>query len=161
MAEGEFIFGGRRWKYRQMDALTQIEVVSRLFSVGEALKEIVPLAFKFQDKMKAAGSPAADKGAETVGKIEAMWDLVGPVAKAIGKMPREDKQFVINSCLALVEVEESNGKGWFPIFDAGTERFMYQDMRNDGALVLTVTLRVLGGALGNFFGSFLRSFTEL
>lgn len=160
-----FSVGSEVFTARAMSGLDQIEVVSRLMSVGEALKEIFPkaMAFAQREKSAAAGGEdaGADKAQQTIEKIEAVWDLAGPVAKAIAKMPSEDKQFVINTCLKLIDKKEDGGTGWSPIFDEASGRFMYQEYKNDGAFQLIATLRVLAVALGPFFRTFLQSFAVL
>ena len=46
----QFTIGDEKFTARQMNGLDQIEVVSRLMSVGEALKEILPKAMEFARK---------------------------------------------------------------------------------------------------------------
>lgn len=168
----QFTIGDEKFTARQMNGLDQIEVVSRLMSVGEALKEILPKAMEFAFSEKGAkaleesAAPAADgsnplKVEATIKKAEALWGLVGPVAKAIAKMSSEDKQFVIKTCMKLIDRAEDGDRGWSPIYDADADRFMFREYANDGAFQLTATLRVIGASMGPFFRTFLQGFGRL
>ncbi len=169
----QFTIGDEKFTARQMNGLDQIEVVSRLMSVGEALKEILPKAMEFAFSEKGAkaleesAAPAAPDASNplkveaTIKKAEALWGLVGPVAKAIAKMSSEDKQFVIKTCMKLIDRAEEGDRGWSPIYDADADRFMFREYANDGAFQLTATLRVIGASMGPFFRTFLQGFGRL
>ena len=171
----KFTIGNDKFMVRQMSGLDQIEVVSRLMSVGEALKEILPKAmeFAFSEKGAKALAESADpvtdaapadsslKAEATIKKAEALWGLVGPVAKAIAKMSSEDKAFVITTCMKLIDKAEDGDRGWSPIYDPDSDRFMYREYATDGAFQLTATLRVIGASMGPFFRTFLQGFGGL
>lgn len=174
----QFNIGNDKFMVRQMSGLDQIEVVSRLMSVGEALKEILPKAMEFAFSEKGAKAlaegaaptdPAAAavdmanplKAEATIKKAEALWGLVGPVAKAIAKMSSEDKAFVIKTCMKLIDKAEEGDRGWSPIYDPDSDRFMFREYANDGAFQLTATLRVIGASMGPFFRTFLQGFGRL
>lgn len=166
----QFKIGDDVFTARTMSGLDQIEVVSRLMSVGEALKEILPKAIQFamREKTEKDMAPKIDeapsvgltpeKADATIKKVEAMWDLAGPVAKAIAKMPSEDKQFVITTCMKLIDRRLEGDAGWAPIYDPDAGMFMFREYATDGAFQLLASVRVLGVALGPFFRTALQSF---
>ena len=169
----EFTIGERRFRFGAIDCFEQIEIVGRLMEVGDTVKELIPRGLEFLDASRKTDTAAAEaaqsadpesadkaKVARIANRIEAIWDLVGPVAKTIGGMKPEDKRFVIEAALKVTQFKDQSGE-WGDIWNAEAGMFQYAEFKSDGPLVLMITLRVLGGALNGFFDIALPAFVAL
>ena len=165
---GEFEFKGNTFRFSQMDGIQQIECLSRLLSVGDALKEVLPKALDFARSRKKAPSPAGvGEGMQqdiSPELIATLWDLAGPLARAVAALKPEDKAYLIREAMKLVEIKGENDSGWFKVFnaDAGpVGMYQYDWLRSDGAAILVITTRVLGGTLAGFFNIAPQAFVRL
>ncbi len=165
---GEFEFKGNIFRFGQMDAIQQIECLSRLLSVGDALKEVLPKALEFARNRKNGSSPdGGGRGTQqevSPELIATLWDLAGPLARAVAALKSEDKAYLIREAMKLVEIKGENSTGWFKVFnaDAGpVGMYQYDWLRTDGAAVLVITTRVLGGTLASFFNIAPQAFARL
>ncbi|MCX5516235.1 hypothetical protein C3941_19795 [Kaistia algarum] len=127
----EFEVGGIAYKSRKMDAFQQFHVARKLTpAVAPFMQSLAP--------MLAAGAGLGD-------------DLVGammPLMQAIAAMPAEDCDFVIQSCLAVVDRQQSGGAGWSPVFNRDAKRMMFEDI--DMPQMLAITVRVIQDNVGSF-----------
>jgi len=132
----EFQIGDHTYRSGQMDARMQFHVMRRLATVLDALKDMP--------------RPAAPKDGEdaVVEKTEADWlEAIAPLAKAIGRMPEDDVDYVLDSCMSICE--RQSGNGWAKIWNMQVKRSMFSDI--DMAVTLQITLRVLQESFAGFF----------
>ncbi|WP_024904462.1 phage tail assembly chaperone [Robbsia andropogonis] len=117
---------GQGYRIGRLDVKRQFHVARRLApllaGLGGALKN------------------SADK--DSVGFSE----LVAPIAEALSKMSDEDTDYVIDSCLSVVQ--RQSGNAWAPVMARGGG-MMFSDIELSEMLRLTVA--VIQGSLGGFF----------
>lgn len=129
-------------KYRtgRLDARRQFHVVRRL----------APVISSLTDLAKDLPGLLADPDKRQDGQDMPTDDLLaalGPLADAIASMSDTDADYVINSCLAVVERQQPSG-GWAKIMVGDALQFEDLDM----AAMLRLTFAVLEDNLGGFFG---------
>lgn len=120
---------GHRYRVEKMNALTQLHVARRL---GPALL-VVGISL---ETLRA-------------GMRIHIGDLIasaGPVMEVVSKMPEEDFNYVLFSCLRVVRRQQ--GEAWAPLVDAQGQRLMFADL--DFVALLGLAIEVLKENLGNF-----------
>lgn len=145
-ASNEVTVMGNSYKLGRMDAMTQFHCTRRLAAVlasmGESFKEL-------QDR---GGAKALLHEAVTDGDVKPdVYRLMKPVLAAIGAMSDDDAEFVVNSCLKVVERGVGGDRGWAKVMQADV--LMYQDIQMPAMLALT--FHVLRTNLASFFFEFL------
>jgi len=123
--------GGHTYRVGKLDAMRQFHVTRRLLPILTTLGLTA-------DKLKGV---AAD-----VAKDDALLLVAGPVADIIAKMPNEDVDYVIQTCLSVVR--RKDGERWAPVL-AGVH-FQYQDITMPTMVKLTI--EVVRENMGGFFG---------
>lgn len=122
----EFSVNGFDYRSSKMDALTQLHVVRRLSPVIGALRDF------------AAGGADAAKA----------LDVLEPVAMVAARLPDEDVNYIVNSCLSTVQRKQDGDRGWANIWNASAKRPLFEDI---GMVeMLTISGHVIMDALGNF-----------
>lgn len=114
--------GGQQYRIGRLDAKKQFHVARRL----------APLL--------------AGLGGALQGESKGFTQLVTPIAEALSKMSDEDTDYVIDTCLAVVQRQSNNQWASVMVRNGG---LMFQDI--DMAQMLQLTVAVVQGNLGNFF----------
>ncbi|MFJ6322260.1 MULTISPECIES: phage tail assembly chaperone [unclassified Rhizobium] len=122
----EFSVNGIKYRSGVMDAMTEFHVTRRLS----------PIIGSFRGMM--------DK------KIE---DGIGVIADVLAKMSNEDAEFIISSCMNVVEREEAGGRGWAKAWSPKAAKPMYDDITM--AVMIQIVFAVLGTVIGPFFDALL------
>lgn len=124
MSSLEFDHKGQTYRAGKLDAMRQFHVTRRL----------APL---LPDLAKAGITPGA------TGDVTAILE---PLAKAVAAMPDADAEYVLNTCLSVVERKQAAG-GWAKVMTGG--QLMFEDI--DMAAMLVVAWEVLRHNLSGFF----------
>lgn len=114
--------GGQQYRIGRLDAKKQFHVARRL----------APLL--------------AGLGGALQAESKEFVQLVAPIADALSKMSDEDTDYVIDTCLAVVQRRQNNQWASVVVRNGG---LMFQDI--DMAQMLQLTVAVIQGNLGNFF----------
>ncbi|NTG00110.1 hypothetical protein G6L30_08250 [Agrobacterium rhizogenes] len=120
----EFEINGVKYRSGTMDAMTQFHVVRRLGPIFDDLKDLLDH------------------------KVEKGFAIV---AQAISKISDTDAEYVISSCMAVVQREQSGGTGWANVWSVQAKRPMFDDI--DMPSMLRIVFAVIGGAIVPFFGA--------
>lgn len=122
---------GHNYKVGTLDAFKQFHVARRVMPI---LAQIGINAAKLQDMGKLSKS---EQGFDAI---------LGPVSDVVAKMPEEDVNYILHSCLAVCKREQPDGR-WAPVFVRG--QLMFEDLGMQGMLRLTIT--TIRENLGSFF----------
>lgn len=129
----EFEVAGTAYKSRKMDAFQQFHIARKLTpAVAPFMHSLAPLL---------AISSGAVQPADMV-------DALMPLMQAIAAMPTEDCDFVIHSCLAVVDRQQPGGLGWAPLFNREAKRMMFDDI--DMPQMMAITARVIQDNVASF-----------
>jgi hypothetical protein len=71
-----------------------------------------------------------------------------PLAEALQRMSDADSEYIINSCLAVVERKSGNGAASWAKLRASNGSFMFDDI--DAMVMVSLTIAVIKDKLGNF-----------
>jgi hypothetical protein len=131
-------------KYRtggKLSAFEQFHVFRKLTPVISGLIE----SFSTHKTAREKAGPNGE--AEAIDKE--FWSAVGPVAKAISEMSKEDSEYVLQTCLKAVQ-RFAPPNSWVNL-TTPQGHMMFEDV--DLGSMLQLTYAVLEDNLGNFFRS--------
>lgn len=117
---------GKKYRVGRLPAMKQFHILRRLVGVMGGLTGLA--------------------SAQGAGKLDPFAALE-PLAEGLASMPDEDAEYVINGCLAVVELEQSAG-GWSKVVQKGV--LMFEDL--DMPTMLFLAWKVLQHNLSDFFG---------
>jgi hypothetical protein len=123
MSSLEFTHAGQNYKAGKLDAMRQFHVMRRL---APLLPELAGAG------LKPGGDPLA---------------ILEPLARIVSTMQDADVEYVLNSCMAVVERQQSGG-AWAKI-QAAPGALMFPDI--DMAAMLAIAWQVLQHNLSGFF----------
>lgn len=129
-----FTVGAHIYQAGKMAAMTQFHVARRLTPIVSALVRSVPSAAMQGDKVDLA-------------KIDPL-QMLGPIADILSKMPDEDSEYILNSCLEACQRKMPGDAGWGPVKMKGSP-VQYADI--DLPAMLQISWKVIQENLGNFF----------
>lgn len=125
----EIEINGKQYQLRKLPPLVQFHVMRRLapvlMALGESASDQLLTELKSMDLLKA----------------------LKPVSDMIATMPDSEVEYVINTCLEVVDRKADQGVGWSKI-QAQPGVMMYADI--DITMMLKLTAAVVQDNLGNF-----------
>ncbi|MNJ74998.1 hypothetical protein D3C77_720210 [compost metagenome] len=80
-----------------------------------------------------------------------MAEVMGPFADGVAAMPDETAEFILGTCLAVVQRKQ--GERWMPVWSGSQGTCMFDDM--DLGVMLQLTFRVIKESLGPFISGML------
>lgn len=125
----EIPIGSDFYRVGTLDAFKQFHVARRLASVFFALGSV-------KSKMSALASPDEDS---LLGAFE-------PVAQALGGLSNEDSEYVLKTCLTVVQKKQ--GDAWANVM-ASNGALMFQDL--DMKTMMQLVVAVIQENMGSFF----------
>jgi len=134
----DFTHAGVQYQAGKLDAVRQFHVARRL----------APFLPKFVAAAHLPGLAAAAAGQGASLNPDVMAAVLGPLAKSIAEMSDADAEYVLYTCLSVVERQQPKG-GWARVM-AG-EKLMFEDM--DLAAMLVCVGHVLMENLSGFFAA--------
>lgn len=123
----DFEIGSRKFKLNKIGAFKQFHIVRRLAPV---LKDMIPLAMKYQKMEKAGLSIESLSEEDTIGSL-------APIVDGLSKLDDKEADFVLMGLLCAVEMQQSAGN-WAKV--ANENGLMFND------LDLPVLLQLAGRA---------------
>jgi hypothetical protein len=135
---------GHSYSFGSLNAMQQFHVMRRLYAVSAGLGEGFS---KLQEKGGAKALEEQVTNPEATRSVD-LLEIMGPLLRAVGQMSDEDVEYVINTCLSVVEREIPGGTGWAKVMPQ-PGMIMFQDIKMPQMLALVWwTLR---GNLSGFF----------
>jgi hypothetical protein len=134
----EFEIGGQKYRAAKLDTFKQLHVSRK---VGPVLPKLLPVFVQFTKSAKD-GAPADD--------LTAVAAAVEPLTQALADMPDVDFEYVVNTCLAVVQRNQMNN--WAPVYSAGGG-LMFDDI--DLGATVQLVAKVIWYSLGPFLSGFL------
>lgn len=152
----ELMLGEKKYRTGRLDTMKQSHVARRLMPVvatmGKAARDILINSPKPLPPAATEGAPPPavdgtipEDGLEEKMGDDLMFGMGEAAANIIAKMPDNDWDYILNSCLHTVERQE--GQGWTPIMSGARLRYDDIDLPTMTQLVFTV----IRENLGNFF----------
>lgn len=152
MSHIEFKHGPHTYRAGKLPAMTQLHVTRRLAPFLSSLMGAMP-----KGEVAAMLKGNKEEGSKAEGSKTDVAALgvaaMGPLLDAVGSMPDEQVEYVINACLSVVERKQATG-GWAPAMSDGQLQFEDIDMTG----LLAITRNVLQRDLAGFFGDSLQAF---
>jgi hypothetical protein len=135
----DFTIGEHRYRSGRLDLFRQVHVVRRLAPVMGPLVRFAELT---------TVEPSADPN-ET---LERQMEIVVPFFEAFAKMPDEDVNYVLSTCLAVVSrLQGGNGQGpqlWTDVWNTAARRLMFDDI--DLPVAMQICWNVIQDNLAGF-----------
>lgn len=132
----ELQIGERSYRTGKLNAFKQLHVARRvapvLMSLGKSLELLLGSVESKKDETQAA-PPSEDV---SIKDAKAMVAIL-PLAEALAAMREEDVDYVINSCLAVCEIQQGNG--WQRV-QAGNGRLMFDFIELPAMMELTMAV---------------------
>lgn len=119
----EFEIGGNTYRSGKMDTFKQFHVSRRLAPVLGGL------------------------AAMAEGEADNFAAFLQPIAEAVARMSDADCDFILQSCLGVVQRQQGNA--WSPIYAGGGSALMFDDI--DLGSMMQIAAKVIQENLGGFF----------
>lgn len=144
----QFEVGPHKYRAGKLDAKRQLHVMRRLAPL------VMPLIKSGAIAQAATGKKSAE-GKDQLGHMSNL-DLLGmaeAVTQGLSTLPDADLDFVVDTCLSVVEREQTGG-GWARMMTGDQLQFVDLDMVS----MLSITWRVIQHNLSGFFATLPQGF---
>ncbi|WP_283149014.1 phage tail assembly chaperone [Silvimonas soli] len=139
----EFELNGVNYRAGKLTAFEQFHVSRKIAPIVPTL---IPIFLRLS---KAAGDkPLTENLAE-------MGEILQPFADGIASMPDSDAEYVLGTCLSVVQRQQ--GGNWSVVWNKQHNTSMFDDM--DIGVMLPIAVRVIRDSLGGFINGLLTSQT--
>lgn len=130
----EFELGENTYRIGRLDAFRQFHLSRK---IAPLIPTLIP-AFLTLRNTSREGAAASDLGS--------MAEAFAPFAEGIANMSDEAAEFILGSCLSVVQ--RKHGSAWMPVWSAQNKTCMFDDI--DLAQMVQISVRVMEGSLGPF-----------
>lgn len=130
----EFTIGEHTYRAGKLDAFKQLHLSRK---VAPIIPTLIPVFVKLS---------ASQSGNPLSGDLSGMAGLLGPFAEGLAGMPDEDAEYVLSTCLAVVQRKQ--GTAWAPVWSERSNVCMFDDM--DLGAMIQIASRVIRDSLGPF-----------
>lgn len=134
----EFPINGHEYRTSKLDAVKQFHIARRIAPV---LTNMVDLIQVFE-KLDLSSIEKADP--------EEIMKAVSPLVSAIGALPDEDTEYIINSCLRITKRKGPTGQ-WGPVMAQHGGGLMFDDIEMEH--MLQIVWAVVQENLARFLGA--------
>lgn len=134
----EFQIDGQTYRMGKLDAMRQ-------FHLSRRIAPIIPTLIPVFVKLSKEGGLSQD--------LSGFAQLLGPFADGIAAMSDETGEYVISTCLSVVQ--RSNGQNWAAVWSTAAKSCMFDDM--DLGVIMQIVLQVIQDSLGPFISGLLIS----
>jgi hypothetical protein len=128
----QFELNGAAYTSGRLDAMKQFHVTRRLLPILAEMGMSASMLAQLREEEATGG----------------IVGVMGPVMDIISKMPDEDVEYIVRTCLAVVKRQQ--GEAWAPV-QAANGHLMFADI--DMTVMIRLTIEVLKGNLEGFFGT--------
>jgi len=142
----DFELGEDTYRIGRLNAFQQFHLSRK---VAPMIPTLIPLFLKLQASAKdakVADSSAASALAPLSGDMGALAEMLQPFADGIAGMPDETAEFILSTCLGVVQRKQ--GTAWFPVWNASQNVCMFDDL--DLGVMMRLAVRVITESLGPF-----------
>jgi len=134
----EFDLNGQLYRMGKLDAMRQ-------FHLSRRIAPIIPTLIPVFVKLSKEGGLNQDLGG--------FAELLGPFADGLATMSDEVGEYIISTCLSVVQ--RGNGQTWAPVWSAQAKACMFDDV--DLSAIMQIVMKVIQENLGPFIGGILMS----
>ncbi|MDF3936660.1 phage tail assembly chaperone [Pseudomonas citronellolis] len=138
----EFNVAGQTYRTAKIDAMRQFHLSRKIAPVIPAL---IPVFAKLAESQKAAGVKPLS------GDLAGMAAMFEPFAEAIAAMSDESAEYVMGTCLSVVQRQQ--GTTWAPVWNERQKVLMFDDI--DSGVMLQLAAFVVRESLGPFLAGLL------
>lgn len=131
----QFEINGVSYQARRIPAMQQMNLSARLLPVVSSLIALRGDAEKTED-------------GEAVVKFE---QLAAPIANAIAAMSDADREFIISTCLSVVQRKKAGDTGYISIWNAAAKAPQFDDI--DMLTMIMIAWNVIAADLGPFMSA--------
>ncbi|MGY2438557.1 phage tail assembly chaperone [Pseudomonas sp. SDO52101_S400] len=141
----EFELGADTFRIGKLNAFQQFHLSRK---VAPMIPTLIPVFLKLRASAKTAPSDGAADSAlvPLSGDLGALAEMLQPFADGIAGMPDETAEFILSTCLGIVQRKQ--GTSWFPVWNASQNVCMFDDL--DLGVMLKLAVRVITESLGPF-----------
>ncbi|MDE2403048.1 MAG: hypothetical protein KGL90_15435 [Burkholderiales bacterium] len=132
---------GQTYRIGKLDAFKQFHVSRK---VAPLIPKLVP-AFV-----------ALSSGKDAFGDMSKLAEVLAPFADAMADMPDEAAEYVVGTCLSVVQRRQ--GQSWAPVWSAQGKTIMFDDI--DLSTTLPLVVQVIRENLGSFISGLLTGQTQ-
>lgn len=138
----EVMIADQLYSIRKMSAMQQ-------FHVSRRIAPIIPLLMPVLTRFLQQGKPAGDD-------LEMIAAALQPLADGLAAMSDAESEYVIATCLEVVQRKQPTG--WASIWSASAKRPMFDDI--DLGVMLQLVVRVIMDNLGPFISGLLTNLSS-
>lgn len=141
----EFELGADTFRIGKLNAFQQFHLSRK---VAPVIPTLIPVFLKLQASAKTASADGDSGPAQSPlsGDLGALAEILQPFADGIAGMPDETAEFILSTCLGVVQRKQ--GTAWFPVWSAGQNVCMFDDL--DLGVMMKLSVRVITESLGPF-----------
>lgn len=151
----EFEQGADTYRIGKLNAFQQ-------FHLSRKVAPIIPTLIPIFLKLNASGVDVRAQLAASVGSKDAaasplsgdlgsLAEAMTSFADGIANMPDESAEFILSTCLSVVQRRQ--GTAWFPVWNAQQNTCMFDDL--DLGVLIKLSIRVIKESLGPFLAGML------
>jgi hypothetical protein len=142
----DFELGADTFRIGKLNAFQQ-------FHLSRKVAPIIPTLIPLFLKLKQSPAPVVGEDGKATfvkmplsGDLGALAEMLQPFADAIAGMPDETAEFILSTCLGVVQRKQ--GVSWFPVWSASQNVCMFDDL--DLGMLMKLAVRVITESLGPF-----------
>ncbi|MGA3827393.1 phage tail assembly chaperone [Pseudomonas chlororaphis] len=141
----DFELGADTYRIGKLNAFQQFHLSRK---VAPMIPTLIPVFLKLQASAKAAPAEGASNSAlaPLSGDLGALAEMLQPFADGIADMPDETAEFILSTCLGVVQRKQ--GAAWFPVWSSSQNTCMFDDL--DLGVMMKLAVRVITESLGPF-----------
>ncbi len=139
----EIELAGNRYSIGRMSAMQQLHVSRR---VAPIIPTLIPVFLQMRSK-----GLASNIGSLADGDLDGLAEALKPLAEGLAGLKDEDAEYVIGTCLSVVQRQQPTG--WARVWAIEQKRLMFEDM--DLSVMLPLAVRVITTNLGPFISGML------
>jgi hypothetical protein len=140
----EFELGEHTYRVGRLDAFKQFHLSRKIAPI---IPTLIPAFLTLHD-LSREGAASSDPAL--------MAEAFGPFAAGIAGMPDEAAEFILGTCLSVVQRRQGNV--WMPVWSVPSATCMFDDI--DLVQMVQISARVMEGSLGPFLRGLLANPTH-
>jgi hypothetical protein len=129
----EFEQGDHSYRVSRLDAFKQFHLTRKIAPV---IPTLIPAFMTLRDVSESAAT----------GNPEGMAQAFAPFAAGIARMPDDDAEFILGTCLSVVLRKQGNT--WMPVWSVQNRTCLFDDI--DLVQMVQISIRVMESSLGPF-----------
>lgn len=144
----EFELGDSTYRIGKLDAFKQFHLSRK---VAPIIPTLIPFFVKLKESRDAALGAGTSTSTSMSADLAAMGGLMTPFAEGIANMSDEAAEFILATCLGVVQRKQGNA--WFAVWNAQQGTCMFDDL--DLGVMIKLAFQVVKESLGPFMAGML------